>query len=134
MNLKIFLYALGIWLLLAVFFNINGIAREYIYGPVIGEWRGHVVSSLIGVGLIFLVSFLFIKYLLTGYSSMDLILIGIFWFSITVAFEFGFGHFVVGHSWEKLLADYNILKGRIWSLVLLATLTAPSIIGWILEH
>jgi apolipoprotein N-acyltransferase len=36
----------------------------------------------------------------------------------TIAFEFGFGHFVAGHSWSKLLADYNVFNGRLWLLVL----------------
>lgn len=134
MSLKIFLYALGIWLLLVVFFIVNGTVRNYVYAPVIGEWEGHVASSLIGIGFIFLVTYLSLKYLLTGYSSVDLILIGTLWFSLTVVFEFGFGHYIMGHSWGNLLADYNILKGRVWSLVLLSTLTAPYIMEVILKQ
>ena len=38
---------------------------------------------------------------------------------MTVAFEFGFGHFVAGHSWQRLLGDYNLLEGRVWLLFLL---------------
>ena len=37
------------------------------------------------------------------------------------------GHYVFGNSWYKLFADYNILKVRIWSLVLLTILLAPYI-------
>ena len=40
-------------------------------------------------------------------------------------FEFGIGHFVFKKPWPELLADYNIAKGRIWILVLVATATAP---------
>ncbi|MGQ9625254.1 MAG: hypothetical protein ACUVT9_07815 [Candidatus Bathycorpusculaceae bacterium] len=42
-------------------------------------------------------------------------------------FEFIAGHYVFGNSWEKLLADYNLLEGRLWSLVLLTILIAPYI-------
>jgi len=58
-------------------------------------------------------------------TKIDLLLIGALWLTLTVAFEFGFGHYVMGHSWRYLLADYNILKGRLWSLVLLVTFVSP---------
>lgn len=41
------------------------------------------------------------------------------WMILTVVFEFSFGHYVVGGSWSKLLSDYNILDGRVWSLFIL---------------
>ncbi len=44
---------------------------------------------------------------------------------MTVIFEFGFGHYIMGHSWSKLLHDYNLLAGRLWLVVLLAILTGP---------
>jgi hypothetical protein len=51
--------------------------------------------------------------------------VGLFWLLFTVLFEFGAGHYLFRNPWEQLLADYNIFKGRIWVLVLLATLFAP---------
>ena len=39
---------------------------------------------------------------------------GFWWLALTILFEFGFGHFVAGHSWQTLLADYNIFAGRLW--------------------
>jgi hypothetical protein len=32
---------------------------------------------------------------------------------------------VFGNTWERLLADYDVLRGRIWVLVLLANLVSP---------
>ncbi|HII01788.1 TPA: hypothetical protein HA351_09125 [Methanosarcinaceae archaeon] len=32
-------------------------------------------------------------------------------------------------GWDRLLADYNILKGRVWILVLLTTFLAPWLVG-----
>ena len=77
---------------------------------------------------------LFISNLKINYTETDLLLIGAFWTILTILFEFGFGHYVIGHSWSKLFADYNILKGRVWSLVLLTTFIAPSLIGYILKR
>jgi hypothetical protein len=61
-------------------------------------------------------------------------LIGALWVVLTVSFEFIFSHYVVGHSWNALLADYNIFKGRVWSLVLLASFFAPLLIGSIIKE
>ena len=57
-----------------------------------------------------------------GYEAL---LVGIVWVALTVAFEFLAGHYVFGNSWERLIADYNVFRGRIWILVLLANLFAP---------
>jgi hypothetical protein len=51
--------------------------------------------------------------------------IGLIWLGMTVVFEFGFGHFVMGHPWKKLFNDYNILEGRVWALVLIWITIAP---------
>jgi hypothetical protein len=42
-----------------------------------------------------------------------------------LAFEFLAGHFLFGHSWDRLLADYDILHGRIWPVALVVTFIAP---------
>jgi hypothetical protein len=44
---------------------------------------------------------------------------------LTLAFEFLAGHYLFGHPWATLLADYNLARGRIWLLVLVATLLGP---------
>ena len=49
-------------------------------------------------------------------SARQALLIGLFWLALTLLFEFGFGRYR-GNSWEKLLADYNLLEGRLWLLI-----------------
>jgi len=51
--------------------------------------------------------------------------VGAGWVICTVLFEFVFGHYVMNHPWEKLLADYNVFRGRTWVLVLLAEFFSP---------
>jgi hypothetical protein len=64
--------------------------------------------------------------------KVDLIVVGLLWLVLTVAFEFGFFHYVVGKPWDVLLADYNILRGRLWVLVLATVLLGPILVGTIL--
>jgi hypothetical protein len=55
----------------------------------------------------------------------DAIMVGVFLTSLVLAFEFLAGHFLFGRSWGYLLADYNVLRGRIWVLVPIVTWLAP---------
>ena len=122
------LKSLGIWFLLALLAILNGTLRVKLITPNFGEYIGHVISSVILILIIFIVAYFFINNLkITSYKNLWTI--GIFWFSFTIIFEFLFGHYVMDHPWSKLLADYNILRGRVWSFVLLANLFAPIICG-----
>ena len=46
-----------------------------------------------------------------------------------VSFEVLFGRFVVGASWERLAADYNVLEGGLLPFGMLVLLSAPLIAG-----
>jgi hypothetical protein len=129
----ILLYALGIWFILVIAAILNAAFRESFITPKVGKHAGHVISTIIFICVILAVTYLFISNLKINYTKTGLLLIGAFWLILTILFEFGFGHYVMGHSWNKLFADYNILKGRVWSLVLLTTFIAPLLIGSILQ-
>jgi hypothetical protein len=47
---------------------------------------------------------------------------------LTLAFEFLAGHYLFGDPWERLLAEYNVARGRFWVLVPITTLLAPIVI------
>ncbi|HDN68747.1 MAG: hypothetical protein ACXQT6_02570 [Candidatus Methanospirareceae archaeon] len=136
MDAKLFLAALAVWGAFAVAGILNGVFRESFLAPKVSEHASHVLSTLVLVGVIFAGSFLFLLVLANleiDYSKADLVLVGVVWVVLTVVFEFGFGHFVAGNSWSTLLTDYNLLNGRVWSLVLLAVFVAPSFWGCIFQ-
>jgi len=130
---KKYLHAFAVWIIFGVVANLNGIFRNWVVSPRLGDYAGHVISSVILVCLIFIITFLFIKRSKNAYSNLDLILMGVFWLLLTIAFEFVFGHYVIGHPWAKLVADYNILRGRLWIFIPLTTLIAPYISGRLLS-
>ena len=129
MQPRLYVYAVGVWLVLAVLAVLNGILRNYAYGPLIGEQAAHVLSSLIFIGVVFAVTYVFLRLVRLDYGLADLLVVGAAWVVMTVAFEFLFGHYVAGHPWPRLLADYNVLKGRVWALVLLAVFLGPLVMG-----
>ena len=50
---------------------------------------------------------------------------GLMWMILTIIFEFALDRLVVGDSWSKLLGDYNLLEGRVFSLFILWVALAP---------
>ena len=112
------------WIPMVFIGVINGILREVTYGKYLNELRAHQVSTATGVLLLGLYILLVAR--LWGFESpTQALIIGCMWLGLTVGFEFIFGHYIAGQSWSKLLADYNIFAGRLWSIVLLWVAVAP---------
>ncbi len=126
----ILLEAFGVWILLIFVAIANGIMREEVYGKLVAsELAAHQISTVVLVMVFLLVFFLFLRSRKGQFADLDLALIGGMYLGLTVAFEFVFGHYVMGHPWSRLLADYNILRGRVWSLVLLTNAIGPYVVG-----
>ncbi len=112
------------WLLLFVVMFANGAFRVVVLQPRLGEERARQVASLTGVALVLLAGWLFVRASPEA-SPAWLWRVGAGWLAATVAFELVFGRFVSGLSWRALLADYDILRGRLWPLVLISVGVAP---------
>jgi hypothetical protein len=123
------LRALIVWCGLLVVAIVNGTIRVAVIVPVVGDTAGHVISTIVLSIAILLIAWFAIPWLGPA-SGTDLWRIGTMWLALTVAFEFGAGHFLFGNPWSRLLEDYNVLRGRIWVVVLFATATAPMVAAW----
>lgn len=129
MRPRLYVYAVGAWMVLAVLAVLNGLLRDATYGRALGEYAGHVLSSFILIVVVFAAAYAFLRLARVDYGLGDLLIVGATWVVLTVAFEFLFGHYVAGHPWSRLLADYNLFRGRVWALVLFAIFLAPLITG-----
>ena len=112
------------WLGLVVVAIINGALREKGYRQFMSELAAHQLSTLIGL-ILFGVYVLILTRIWRIASSGQAFAIGVIWLALTIGFEFIFGHYVMGHPWSRLLHDYNLLKGRLWVLLLIWTAIAP---------
>ena len=121
--LRLPLRALIIWLALLVVAVANGAFREAVLIPRVGPHTGHIVSTLMLCAGILIVTYLAVSWIHPR-RHRDAIAIGLAWLALTLAFEFGLGR-ARGKPWSELLADYDVLKGRIWVLVLVTTAVAP---------
>ncbi|TNC87916.1 MAG: hypothetical protein CSH49_13790 [Alcanivorax sp.] len=122
--MKTILIYVAAWFGLVVLAIMNGTLREKGYGPYLTELSAHQLSTLLGIVL-----FGFYIWFLTGLwqlpSAAMALVVGGVWLLLTLLFEFGFGHYVMGHAWQTLLHDYNIIQGRVWILILIWTALAP---------
>lgn len=102
----------------------NGVLRQVWYAKYLSALQARLLSTLIGALLIGIYIWGFVRSWEPA-SARQTVVIGMVWLGLTMTFEFLFGHFVAGHSWPRLLQDYNLLAGRFWSLLLLWVAVTP---------
>lgn len=111
----------------------NAAFRELIYKKPLGDLAAHQISTATGI-IIFAIVFYFIFKKWKIESAKHAILLGVIWLGLTILFEFGFGHYIMGNPWEKLLHDYNLAEGRVWSLFLVWLTIAPFVFYKLLKR
>jgi len=120
---RIGLYILA-WFPVIILAILNAAIREGIYQKRFDELLSHQLSSVTFI----LVLFIYFMLMLRSFPLENIdhaIYIGVIWLFMTVCFEFLFGHYVMGHTWDHLLQDYNLINGRIWGLVLVFIAAGP---------
>ena len=118
--------ALLAWFGLLLTAFANATVRELALAPRVGESLAHAVSSLTLAAAILVLSWFAIAWIGPSTAS-EAWAIGVVWLLLTLAFELGAGHYVFGQPWSRLWADYDVLRGRLWIVVLTSTLVAPVI-------
>jgi hypothetical protein len=112
-----------VWFAFMAIAIASGALRAGLLTPRLGELMAHQIGTvfvcLMFVGVIF--GFVRRQRPTPGQA----LAIGAGWTAMTVGFEFGVFHLIVGHPMSELLADYNLAAGRLWPLVLLTELLAP---------
>ena len=103
---------------------LNGAIREAWIRPASGEPAAHVISTVVLCATILGIAWLTIGWLAPA-DREQAVAIGVLWLVLTLAFEFLAGHYLFRNPWSKLLADYDLLHGRIWVGVLITTFIAP---------
>ncbi|WP_372882651.1 hypothetical protein [Psychromonas sp.] len=122
--ISIVIKAIGIWLVIVIAAIFNGLFREKILTPLIGARFSLPVSGLLLSLLVLSVAFLFIP-LLNEQQQSVYFAVGMLWVALTLAFEFLFGHFVLGKSWQEIILVFDFRKGELFVVVLLITAVSP---------
>lgn len=122
---RIALTAAAAWVILAVGAVANGVFRQAFLSPTLGEPVARAVSILVLVGIIFAVSFGFVRAKWMRLSDRGLLAIGAAWAVGSALFEFGLGRLVLDMPWSELLASYNLLAGQWWVFAPISMLIGP---------
>ncbi|WP_238709215.1 hypothetical protein [Natronorubrum halophilum] len=130
---RVFLYPLGVWVLMAVLAVLNGGLREVVLIPRVGAYPGHVLSTAVLTTVILVLSFLYFTNTPIAYLPVELLLVGTLWTALTVGFEFLVGY-LEGTPVAVTLAQYNVFAGQVWILVPLVLFCSPLVFGWYLTN
>jgi hypothetical protein len=122
----VFLKAIIVWFVFIVAESINGTVRMFWLVPLLGEIRAHQISFMMGALLILAIATIFIKWLHTSKTS-ELIKVGLLWLLLTVVFEIVLGRFILGYSWQRIAADYNLLQDGLMPMGLVFLVLSPVI-------
>jgi hypothetical protein len=103
------------------------VLMDRVYAPRVGALTAHQIgmSTRIAVALVFAY---FITYLARDYTARSLLLAGVFWVSLWLAFEWG-GSLLIGRPVQEILVGWHVERGYMWPYVLVAYLLAPLLVG-----
>ena len=99
----VWIRGLEVWLLIIIVESVHGTLRQLFLAPVIGDAEARRVAVFTGSALIFLVTWLTIRWIAMRNRS-DLLKLGAIWVVLTAAFEFALGR-ALGFSLERILQD-----------------------------
>ncbi|NBB81412.1 MAG: hypothetical protein GVY36_18560 [Verrucomicrobia bacterium] len=129
MGFDLLIRAGSIWLLIIVAEIIHGVARVRLLEPRIGDRRARQVAVFSGSIIVLVIAAITTPWLNPA-SEVAAFVVGMGWVVATVAFELLLGRYVIGMSWPRLLADFNLARGGLMPIGLLVMLLAP----WIAQR
>jgi len=115
--------SLVLWVSFGVVAVAVGAVREKLLVERVGELAAHQIGTLLVCAAIALIVAAALPRLKP--TALQALGIGALWVGLTVVLEFGVFHYLAGVSWQRLLADYDLSRGRLWPLVLVTELVSP---------
>ena len=104
----------------------HGALRELFIAPVIGGLRARQLGVFVGCAIVFIIAWLMARWL-NARTRREQLLVGGFWVTLTLVFEFALGR-AMGSSWARLLADYNPLQGGLMLIGLAFMFCTPMLV------
>ncbi len=120
----VYLRSLAVWLLLMLTETLHGTVRLFLLVPLTGDSRARQITVFTGAALIFIVTWLLIKWV-NPKNTRQCLLIGAAWVVLTLCFEITLGIAAFNMSWQRIAEDYNLLRGGLMPIGLLFMLGTP---------
>lgn len=114
---------LSVWCLLIAAESVSGVLCRLLLEPRVGVPMANQVALFIGLGLVFAICLATSRWI-GARSRLGWMLVGLVWAALTFAFECLLG-LALGHSWSRILADYDPARGGMMALGLIGMVYAP---------
>jgi len=118
----------GAWFAMLVIAVIGGVVREKVLAARIGDLRASQLET-VAVGAIFaalITAFVWWAHV----APRDAMVLGVGWYTATIGFETFMGRVLLKQPWSVVLANYNLARGRLWSVVLAVILVWPAVASY----
>ena len=125
--LPLLIRALLVWVIIMAGESVHGVLRRVLLDPTVANAMRQV-SVVVGILIIFVVAWIFRRWTTTD-SAWRLLGIGVIWAVLTLVFEFSLG-LALGMTWPTMLADYDLTRGNLMPLGLLAMVLTP----WLVQR
>jgi hypothetical protein len=112
------------WLAIMLAESLHGTLRQVLLAPAVGDFAARRISFFTGMGLIFLITCLLVRWIAIP-SRQASLEVGAMWAVLTLAFEFGVGFFVLRYTSERVFEDYDISRGGLMGFGIAFMLVAP---------
>lgn len=98
------------WLVVMAVEFVHGTVRWIFLRPRVGNFRSSQIGVFTGSVLLLLIVYVCEPWMaLQGFA--DCLRVGLLWVVLTLAFEWNFGRYVLGRTWESIAAEYNLSHG-----------------------
>ena len=122
--LKVAVKSIAVWLVIVIAAIFNGAIREKLLIPFIGSYISLPLSGITLSALVFIITYVAIP-IFGNVKSGVYLLVGVFWILLTLAFEYLFGHYVMGTPWHEINQVFTLLNGNLFIIVLIVTALSP---------
>jgi len=116
--------AIGLWFVLMAAETLNGLWRAKVLALWIGDAAARNVSVFTGSIVILLITFACIGWI-PAQRVRTLLLIGMCWVLLTIAYEFTLGYFAFHRPLGDIASDFDLWHGRLLPIGLVVLLFAP---------
>jgi len=116
----------AVWIVIICAESLHGMLRTIFLAPHVGDFQARQISVVTGSILILTIAYLFVRWIRPGTTGQR-VAVGLMWLVLTLLFELSLGRFILGLSWERLFSDYDLSRGGLLPLGLIALTLSPLI-------
>lgn len=124
MTATFILHVIGLFILIAASEMLNGIARTVLLNKRVGVTKAKRIALLPALALCLLICYYYVPFLNIR-TDLGLLVLGAALSLFMGLFDVAVGRFIVKARWDAILDDFNIRKGNLLGLGMLAMAFCP---------